>query len=883
MELTLEPDLHPLYPTPADVSRLLSPNSGLTPSQKSTLVSHCLTRAAAFADLSFVQYIIHDVQAQPFVDLNLQDEDGLVLASTIITGFGADSERDVEREECVRLLVSEGADINIADKAGWTPLHHAALLAPPTLISHLLTHGSSPLCQTERNMTALDLITAYSVIPGREDVALFLEEAMRGEGWQSSKMATQRRDVLEKSKLEDKQRSEREAVNRILELRADWWDSPDDSPSENAPAEGEVDDEELYTPQSSFSAMLVFNPANLPGIFDCFIHDVRPSVQNADPARALYLLARFACLACDNTWLEDLVLGAVDAIEDTAFNHSEDLAYLIFWLYNCTAWLHLMRCDTQINEACEFLGSFDLIEEIINTVYALLVRVTERRIDKLIDDALLEHAPLSSELETVQFESEWSIFRSPFSSKKKISSTLTPSSTTNSIKSTKPTSPLSPSRPSSPLPPQSVSLAPSTPKASFSSLRQSFNRARGSASISSLQSLLTDGPNEVNSLANLTSFLSAFQMFLTESGINPALITQIWSQVMYWTSCEVFNRILTRKRYLCRSRALQVAMNLGAVEEWIGDAGLPRGVESHFGPVRELLLWLQCLSSMDDFSNLIATIQTMKFLNPLQMRRAVRDYRYEVNEPHMADDCVQYLAQLQKDWERQRVKMGVEALRKEMNGRDSDSDETGSSRSGSRDDAASARSSVTSSKESQSYLSNIDMLFDKGRGTLEWTPQRAPEVLGELMMTTHMLTLQLPSDPRLLAALPGKKTTRSSPNPNRSSLQLVGDADSRSLSRTRSANNTGGIFAWTSCSKQLREVKLDILNKLDGQIVSRRWLYEQHGYEMDGQSSRYDALDSSTDGSDLCDSEDDTLTSRVRLTRLSRTGSRSRTMRGSTG
>ena len=265
MELTLEPDLHPLYPTPADVSRLLSPNSGLTPSQKSTLVSHCLTRAAAFADLSFLQYILHDAQAQPFVDLNLQDEDGLVLASLIITGFGADSERDVEREECVRLLVSEGADINIADKgtfvapyelivvkynsshtAGWTPLHHAALLAPPTLISHLLTHGSSPLCQTERNMTALDLITAYSVIPGREDVALFFEEAMRGEGWQSSKMATQRRDVLEKSKQEDKQRSEREAVNRILDLRPDWWDSPDDSPSESTPAEVEVDDEELY-------------------------------------------------------------------------------------------------------------------------------------------------------------------------------------------------------------------------------------------------------------------------------------------------------------------------------------------------------------------------------------------------------------------------------------------------------------------------------------------------------------------------------------------------------------------------------------------------------------------------------------------------------------
>lgn len=48
------------------------------------------------------------------------------------------------------------------------------------------------------------------------------------------------------------------------------------------------------------------------------------------------------------------------------------------------------------------------------------------------------------------------------------------------------------------------------------------------------------------------------------------------------------------------------------------------------------------------------------------MRRAVRDYRYEINEPRMTDECNQYLAQLQKDWERHRVKIGVEALRKEV-------------------------------------------------------------------------------------------------------------------------------------------------------------------------------------------------------------------------
>jgi hypothetical protein len=64
--------------------------------------------------------------------------------------------------------------------------------------------------------------------------------------------------------------------------------------------------------------------------------------------------------------------------------------------------------------------------------------------------------------------------------------------------------------------------------------------------------------------------------------------------------------------------------------------------------------------------SLIDTVQTMKSLNPIQMRRAVRDYRYEVSEPRMDEECVQYLSQLQKDWERRRVRMGVEALQNQV-------------------------------------------------------------------------------------------------------------------------------------------------------------------------------------------------------------------------
>lgn len=133
--------------------------------------------------------------------------------------------------------------------------------------------------------------------------------------------------------------------------------------------------------------MLVFSPPTLPQIFDSLIVNFQPTLRNATPANTLYMLARFACLTCDHTWLEDLIIGATDAIEETFFvrtvavieintllglqNRAEDVTCLAFWLYNTTIWLHLLQCDESINEACEILGSFDLIEEVINSVFGM--------------------------------------------------------------------------------------------------------------------------------------------------------------------------------------------------------------------------------------------------------------------------------------------------------------------------------------------------------------------------------------------------------------------------------------------------------------------------------------------------------------------------------
>jgi hypothetical protein len=131
--------------------------------------------------------------------------------------------------------------------------------------------------------------------------------------------------------------------------------------------------------------MLAWSPHDLDNVFDAVIINAPVSVRNAQPANVLYLMARFACLTCDATWLEDLVLGATDVIEERFFvsfllssrlsysmhiqSHPEDVTCLIFWLYNVTVWLHLMQCDNSINDACELLGSFELLEQVVNSVF----------------------------------------------------------------------------------------------------------------------------------------------------------------------------------------------------------------------------------------------------------------------------------------------------------------------------------------------------------------------------------------------------------------------------------------------------------------------------------------------------------------------------------
>lgn len=127
--------------------------------------------------------------------------------------------------------------------AGWTPLHHAALLAPPTLVSFLMTHGCSVFSVTRRNLTPLDIVTAHSVIPGRDDVALLLEESMRGEGWTGGRVEQKRRLEDARTKRKRLRKATREKICHVLDVDPRWWGHDSDlAPSESSDSEDDEDD-----------------------------------------------------------------------------------------------------------------------------------------------------------------------------------------------------------------------------------------------------------------------------------------------------------------------------------------------------------------------------------------------------------------------------------------------------------------------------------------------------------------------------------------------------------------------------------------------------------------------------------------------------------------
>jgi len=483
---------------------------------------------------------------------------------------------------------------------------------------------------------------------------------------------------------------------------------------------------------ASLSQVLVVCPNDLPALFELLISNVKPVrapwVNRTKPANVLFLASRWACLTKDADLLEDLILGALDRIQEEIYKKPKDLTLLSFWLSNATLLLHYTQRDrafrigsstedeeTDEEEEGHQEGyhrrstsstareggeesngeetldpmSEDLVLslqdcrlfllDLINELYVFIVRDVERRIDKVLDSALLDHDAIPG-FEETRFEGEWNIMRSlagsvkaaaanasnsgsisssPGSSSRRPISQIfgrapnvNSSDSSNNYGSLRSSSPqkFSPAFVGQGLPDAEPFNGSPRPSLGVGPPGEGLSRLRETSYDASAADLLAKpSPRTITTL--LTSTLQVLQLY----EINPSIILQAFSQIFFWLGCELFNRILKNRKYLCRSRAMQIRLNISSLEDWSRNNAIPLSIiSSHLNPVKHLISWLQCQSSLKDFDGLIITLQGLKTLTPNQMKRALKDYRYEIGETRMNSECEQYLDQLELDWEKRK-------------------------------------------------------------------------------------------------------------------------------------------------------------------------------------------------------------------------------------
>ena len=351
--------------------------------------------------------------------------------------------------------------------------------------------------------------------------------------------------------------------------------------------------------------MFVFQENELERILDIIITNMTPQrtpSQKPVPANILFLSARYAFYHASAELLETLLISAMNKINDVVEKHQWDMTVLAFWISNATLLLHYLKKDAGLVEAST---EFQLqLAELINEIFILIIRDAERRMDKVLDQSMLEHEAMPG-FEDVQFQHEWKIFR-----------------TKTKVK-----------------PPEPIEkrYRPPSPK----------RRAQPSP-------------------RNITSLLSSTLFVLDLYDIHSVIVAQILAQLIYWLSAELFNRIMSNRKYLARTKAMQIRMNISFLEDWArSNNRQPEHYENgsmtstgentvdsakrHFEPVVQLLQWLQCFTSLgDDQESLVGTLQQLPRLSPQQLLHAAKYYRPEVGEKGLPKSAAKYIVQLQK-------------------------------------------------------------------------------------------------------------------------------------------------------------------------------------------------------------------------------------------
>ncbi|KAK5660731.1 hypothetical protein OQA88_12096 [Cercophora sp. LCS_1] len=564
----------------------------LSQEEKKDVLQRAFIMAASNGNVEAVARILGG-KAKEFIDVNAPDDEGtpaLIYASC----FG--------HEPVVQALIQAGVDVNKQDRNNWSALMWAMTNRHKGIAKLLLDNGASPEAKTSSGRTAFDFVAPDS------DMSFYLNSSGYGIG---SVGATDdfynpgfSQDRFEEELAENEMRR-RMMMESARDLEVDIGNMGiDDQPE--PPDEFEEEQQEFDWSRCLHDQMFVFQENDLDRILDIVITNMTPQrspSQKPVPANMIFLGARYAHYHSSPDLLAKLLITAMDKINDVVEKYQWDMTILAFWISNATLLLHYLKKDAGLVEATtEFQAQ---LAELVNEIFILIVRDAERRLDKVLDAAMLDHETIPG-FEDITFQNEWKIFKR----KKEVKEE-----------------------------PLEKRYRPPSPK----------QRAKPSP-------------------RNVTSLLSSTLFVLDLYDIHSVITAQIVSQLIYWLGAELFNRIMSNRKYLARTKAMQIRMNISTLEDWArtnnrqpehyeggemktsGETTID-AARRHLAPVIQLLQWLQCFSSLgaDDLEALVGTLQQLRALTPQQLIHSATHYRSEVGEKGLPKSAMKYLIAIQKE------------------------------------------------------------------------------------------------------------------------------------------------------------------------------------------------------------------------------------------
>lgn len=481
----------------------------------------------------------------------------------------------------------------------WTALIWAISNHHEDVVRSLLENNASLDIATSQGRTALDFVTPSSDIYNYMSSHGYITSSQPVDFYDDGKNPLAGTDDFNSSSFN---RVMLESAAYNLDVNMDHL-KLDDASSQN----DFDDDDEFLWDRCLPDQMFVFNEGDIPTILDLSISQMEPKRskgQKPIPANILFLCARYAHYYGSAEILENLLTPAFSRIRVQVMSKKEDIAYLAFWLSNCSLLLYYLRKDAGLLP--HSVPYQETLSELITDITILISQDAERRLDLVLDASILNYETLPG-LNDIHYQSEWRFFKShkkPKSHKEEMEEIY---------------------RPPSP----KTKMQPSP--------------------------------------RNVTSILGSV-LFVTDLyEIHPIIVQELMSQLFYWLGVVLFNRVLSNRKYLARSRAMQIRLNVSAIEDWaLANNRRPEDIvdefheghdqrypsladlcHKHFTPLVQILQWLQIFTGFgSDFTNVVAALQQLDSLNPRQLLHVAKKYRAEVGEQGLSKEYRNYLSQL---------------------------------------------------------------------------------------------------------------------------------------------------------------------------------------------------------------------------------------------